>query len=99
MKNFILILFFTLLFIGIANAFNNSLDQGFQNQPVQQQNNLATPNSNGLNSRNNNFDPKNHDSMQHQQRQFPDSSNNPSRYNTNCQFGICIPGGINPNSR
>ena len=97
MNKFLMTVFVIFMFVGAVNAFTNSLDQNVQPQQSQGYNSLSKQNQN--NNQNSTLNPKTHDSMNHQKEQFPTSTVNPSRYNTNCKFGVCIPGGINPNSR
>ena len=99
MRFFILFLTITLLFIGLANAFSNSLDNTSQSLPSIQ-NNFSSPKST---SGGNNFDkpfiPKEHTGFEHSNSVYSNPQMNDTRYNSNCQFGQCIPGGLNTGNR
>lgn len=96
MKKLILVIIFQLFIINnICFAFTNSLDNNSQPQNTIKQNNFTTPNKNSLkNIQNTPLNPKTHSGFEHQDRQFPEPSMNDTRYNSNCQFGVCTPGGI-----
>ena len=78
-----------------ANAFSNSLDKE----------NTAMPRSNNFTVRNNSsstivpntpYNPKEHSSFEHSNTMYSNPQMNDTRYNSNCQFGQCIPGGQTP---
>lgn len=97
MKNLLLTIFISLIFVGAVSAFTNSLDNA---TGVNQNNNFKTPTSqtnNFQNRQNTPFEPKQHTGFEHQDRQFPNATMNDARYNSSCQFGTCTPGGINNN--
>ena len=83
-----------------AHAFSNSLDGSSQQNSIMQSK-LARPNTsnNFQNSPGQSYNPKEHTGFEHQDRNFPDPTMNDTRYNSNCQFGTCSPGGLNPNNK
>ena len=87
------------LTLGLANAFSNSLDNPSA-EGVNINNNFSNPSGNKYQpSMNNPYNPKEHTGFEHQDRNFKDPSMNDTRYNSNCQFGTCTPGGLNPNNK
>lgn len=99
MKNFVLTLFVLSVFVGAVSAFTNSLDNPAV-EGVNLNNNFVTPTNPRLqNNQNNSYNPKEHTGFEHQDRNFKDPTMNDSRYNSNCQFGTCTPGGLNPNNK
>lgn len=100
MRYFILLLMITLLCIGIANAFSNSLDGSNLNQPLPQNNNFSVPNAKTYqNNVNKPFIPKVYSGFEHNNSEYSNPQMNDARYNSNCQFGQCIPGGLNTGNR
>lgn len=83
----------------ISHAFMNSLDSTTQqNNVIQTQ--TRTNNFSGIKSPTEHaLTPKEHTGFEHQDRQFPNPTMNDTRYNSNCQFGACTPGGLNPNNK
>lgn len=98
MKKTFLLLSILLITIGVADAFSNSLD-GSETSAPKQNNNFSAPQSNTFqNIPNNPYNPKEHTGFQHDDRKYSNPNINDTRYNSNCQFGQCIPGGLNPNN-
>lgn len=97
MKNILLSLLTILLFANITHAFSNSLDGGQQgiNPLGNNFSNNQTQTKTQSNTPQQSFSPKEHTGFEHQDRQFPSPTMNDSRYNSSCQFGTCLPGGIN----
>ena len=94
---YIYIILLLVVTAGLANAFSNSLDGGGNKG-----NNFSSgsPFSNlRTNPAGQPFNPKEHTGFEHQDRQFPSPTMNDTRYNSNCQFGTCSPGGLNPNNK
>ena len=78
-----------------ANAFSNSLDR--ENTAMPRNNNFAPQQSNSyVNVPNTPYNPKEHSSFEHSNTMYSNPQMNDTRYNSNCQFGQCIPGGVNP---
>lgn len=99
MKHFILFLTITLLFIGLANAFSNSLD-GSNQSTTFQQNNFASPSGNTYqNKEPQSYQPKNYSGLEHSNTKNLNQQKNNARFNPNCLFGQCIPGGRNANTK
>ena len=99
-----LILMLSVIFIAtnIANAFSNSLDKSSDDVSGSNslKNNFSSPTSNSFQNRAGQpFNPKEHTGFEHQDRNFPNPTMNDTRYNSNCQFGTCTPGGLNPNNK
>ena len=98
MKKLILLCSVLFISISIANAFTNSLENNRDNFS-RQNNNFSSPQSNTF--RNNEpqpLIPKEHTGFSHDDRKYVNPNINDTRYNSNCQFGQCIPGGLNPNN-
>lgn len=89
--------FIIVLFAGIVYAFTNSLDGSSNNEkPVQQNNNFSNPTQNPMkNKMEQPLNPKEHAGFDHSNSIYSNPETNDTRYNSNCQFGQCIPGGIN----
>ena len=83
---------------GVVYAFSNSLDgTREQSNPM---NNFASPGSNTYqNIPNTPLNPKEHTNTEHSNSIYSNPQMNDTRYNSNCQFGQCIPGGLNPGYR
>ena len=97
---FVFILCVFLLTANLVNAFSNSLDK--ENSGVGKSNSFSSGSSQpdsfktpaGLP-----YNPKEHTGFEHQNKNFPNPTMNDTRYNSNCQFGMCTPGGLNPNNK
>ena len=98
MKKFLLLVIICSVFTGTANAFSNSLDGSNQEQSFPKNNSFSNKKTNKSNF-NQSFTPKEHTGFQHADGQYSNAQMNDTRYNSNCQFGQCIPGGMAPNNR
>lgn len=99
MKKFIYIYIIAALSSGIANAFTNSLDKS-DSEGVNLNNNFSNPAGNPYEpSQNNAFNPKEHTGFEQHNGIYTNPNVNDTRYNSNCQFGTCTPGGLNPNNK
>lgn len=97
MFKYIFLFLITIFSCGIVCAFSNSLD-GSQSTSLKQNNNFSTPNNSTYkNNLSSPLNKKEHAGFTHQDRQFPNPTMNDTRYNSNCQFGQCLPGGLNKN--
>lgn len=98
MKNIILFCFILISCSGVF-AFSNSLDgsgNGFPNK----NNNFSLPKQNTFkNTPPQPLNPKEHTGFTHGDGKYVNPNINDTRYNSNCQFGQCIPGGLNPNNQ
>ncbi|MCR5266256.1 MAG: hypothetical protein K6E29_06650 [Cyanobacteria bacterium RUI128] len=98
MKKILVFIIFCSVFTCTANAFSNSLDGSAQDQSFPQNNNFSNKSPSKSNF-NQSFTPKEHTGFQHTDGQYSNPEMNDTRYNSNCQFGQCIPGGMAPNNR
>lgn len=95
MKNIIILGCILMLTISMANAFSNSLDR--ENTAMPRSSNFSSPQSNSyISVPNTPYNPKEYSSFQHSNTMYSNPQMNDTRYNSNCQFGQCIPGGGNP---
>ena len=95
MKKLVLLFYLLITSVSFAYAFTNSLDR--ENTSMPQNNNFAYPNSNTYtNIPNTPYIPKEHSSFEHSNTMYSNPGMNDTRYNSNCQFGQCIPGGHTP---
>ncbi len=98
MKKICLLIFALFVTAGVVSAFSNSLD-GTNSQMPRQNNNFASPQKNTYtNVPNTPYIPKEHTGFDHNDGRYVNPNMNDIRYNSNCQFGQCIPGGLNPNN-
>lgn len=99
MKKLFLLISLLFLTIGAASAFSNSLD-GSDNSVPKWNNNFTSPQSNTYtNTPATPYIPKEHTGFTHGDGRYVNPQMNDTRYNSNCQFGQCIPGGLNPNNQ
>lgn len=100
MKYINLIIILTILFIPVSvKAFSNSLDGTMQNNNLKNNFSKSSPSNIIKNQAGQSFNPKEHTGFEHQDRNFSNPTMNDTRYNSNCQFGTCSPGGLNPNNK
>lgn len=101
MKKYLLFIFIFALSTGIVLAFTNSLDGGQQGVNTYRNNfsNYNSQSNSQSNKSGQSYSPKEHTGFEHQDRNFPNPTMNDSRYNSNCQFGTCSPGGVSPSNR
>lgn len=99
MKTISIILMGILMTANMALGFSNSLDGTKQNGSGNIFSGGSTPNSINKSQIGQPFNPKEHTGFEHQDKNFPDPSMNDTRYNSNCQFGTCSPGGLSPNNK
>ena len=98
MKNLFLAIFVVTVFVGAVSALTNSLDNPAV-EGVNLNNNFETPtNPRFQNKQNDSYIPKEHTGFEHQERNFSNPTMNDKMFNSNCQFGTCSPGGLNPNN-
>ena len=94
MRRIYMLFMFITLTCGIVCAFSNSLDSN-QASGIKQKNNFSSPNSNTFRTNSDKpFNPQEHKGFNQQDNRFPEPTMNDSRYNSNCQFGVCMPGGF-----
>lgn len=99
MKKFVLIYSVAVLSAGIVYAFSNSLDYPVIDK-VNTNNNFSNPSgSQYIQRANSAYNPKENTGFQQRSGEYSNPNVNDTRYNSNCQFGTCTPGGLNPNNR
>ena len=92
MKKFIMFTLLTFVLCNIAYGFSNSLDGSSPQNSLQTQQQMQQPSNGYQKMQNSPYVPKETTGYQPQNSQFQQTD---TRYNSNCQFGNCIPGGFN----
>jgi len=79
---------------GVVYAFSNSLDRSYQNGIARPNNFRERVQNQSQNNFNQPYKTAQPSSMSNENAEYNNVEMNDTRYNSNCQFGQCIPGGM-----